>query len=239
MTPKSKRLSPPSMLPIPSPSRCSNESSTSTAGRELRGRAPGRQGVSSPSSTRSDSRRAGSMAPRSSVPGIWSPSAGHRTTYSAHRPSRYGFRTGQPLPEFERIDDQTARGPGIIDMKGGNVVMVHALKALKAAGALDDLKVAVVMTGDEETTGEPLGAAREPSIAAAQERRHCDGVRGRSRRSEDRRDRAARHDGMEVRVKAKPAHSSQIFRKDIGTERFTRSRASSIRSAKSSAERSI
>jgi glutamate carboxypeptidase len=35
-------------------------------------------------------------------------------------------------------------------MKGGDVVMVLALKALKAAGALDALNITVVMTGDDK-----------------------------------------------------------------------------------------
>ena len=33
------------------------------------------------------------------------------------------FEPDSPFQRFERIDDKTARGPGIIDMKGGDVVM--------------------------------------------------------------------------------------------------------------------
>ena len=46
------------------------------------------------------------------------------------------FEKDSPFQKFERIDETTARGPGIIDMKGGDVIMVSALKALQAAGAL-------------------------------------------------------------------------------------------------------
>ena len=67
----------------------------------------------------------------------------------------------------QRIDDRSARGPGIIDMKGGDVVMIHALKALNAARVLDRLRLTVVMTGDEELTGEPLAVARAALIEAA------------------------------------------------------------------------
>ena len=70
------------------------------------------------------------------------------------------FEPDSPFQRFERIDERTARGPGIIDMKGGDVVMIHALKALHAVKALDRLRVTVVMTGDEELTGEPLAAAQ-------------------------------------------------------------------------------
>ena len=34
-----------------------------------------------------------------------------------------------PFQRFERVDEKTARGPGVIDMKGGDVVMISALKA--------------------------------------------------------------------------------------------------------------
>src|SRR4029079_15214590 len=47
------------------------------------------------------------------------------------------FEPSSPFQRFERIDDATARGPGIIDMKGGDVIIVQALKALKVAGDLD------------------------------------------------------------------------------------------------------
>ena len=61
---------------------------------------------------------------------------------------------------MERLGDTEARGPGIIDMKGGNVIIVQALKALAAQGTLKSMNVTVVMTGDEEDAGEPLGPRR-------------------------------------------------------------------------------
>lgn len=68
---------------------------------------------------------------------------------------------------FERVDDSTARGAGTNDMKGGNVVAIQALKALKAVGALDDMHVIVVFTGDEESAGDPIDIARRDLIDAA------------------------------------------------------------------------
>ena len=41
------------------------------------------------------------------------------------------FEPDSPFQVMERTDERYARGPGIIDMKGGNVVMVQALKALQ------------------------------------------------------------------------------------------------------------
>ncbi|MBX3211421.1 MAG: M20/M25/M40 family metallo-hydrolase [Labilithrix sp.] len=57
---------------------------------------------------------------------------------------------------FKR-DGDLARGPGVLDMKGGLVVVAWALKALAAAGALTSLPgVRVVIVADEEV-GSPEG----------------------------------------------------------------------------------
>lgn len=52
------------------------------------------------------------------------------------------------------------RGPGVNDMKGGNVVLVEALRALHTAGALDGTRIAVMLTGDEERVGQPVSQSR-------------------------------------------------------------------------------
>ncbi len=70
-------------------------------------------------------------------------------------------------PTFVR-EDSTARAIGGADMKGGDVVILYALKALQAAGALRDLNITIVFTGDEEHPGEPLAEARRALIEAAQ-----------------------------------------------------------------------
>ena len=126
------------------------------------------------------------------------------------------FEKDSPFQKFERIDDRTARGPGIIDMKGGNVVMIAALKALQAAGTLDTMNVSVVMTGDEEDSGDPLGLARQPLVDAAKGADFAIGFEDGP--ADPKLAVTARRGttGWEVRVKGKPAHSSQIFREDIG-----------------------
>jgi glutamate carboxypeptidase len=68
---------------------------------------------------------------------------------------------------FQLVNDTLARGAGTSDMKGGNVVVIQALKALRSVGALDDMQVMVVFTGDEESAGEPLEIARRDLIEAA------------------------------------------------------------------------
>jgi glutamate carboxypeptidase len=118
--------------------------------------------------------------------------------------------------KFERVSPTSARGPGIIDMKGGDVIMIHALKALAAIGALDNLNVVVVMTGDEESAGDPQKVAREALVAAAKGAAVAmgfeDGAGDPKTAVIGRRGTTA----WTLKVKGTPAHSSQIFRKDIG-----------------------
>jgi glutamate carboxypeptidase len=57
-----------------------------------------------------------------------------------------------PPGTFEgfRQEDGIARGPGVLDMKGGLVAAIEALRALAAAGALDRAKVRFAIVSDEE-----------------------------------------------------------------------------------------
>src|SRR5262249_50484297 len=56
------------------------------------------------------------------------------------------FDKDSPFQRFTRTDDSTARGPGVIDMKGGDVIILLALHALADAGALDRLSIMVVFS---------------------------------------------------------------------------------------------
>lgn len=65
------------------------------------------------------------------------------------------------LPAWEvRREGDTLHGSGANDMKGGNLVVIYALRALQAAGALDGTRVNVVFTGDEESPGHPIDESR-------------------------------------------------------------------------------
>jgi glutamate carboxypeptidase len=66
-----------------------------------------------------------------------------------------------------RREGARAYGTGTSDMKGGDVVMVQALRALHAAGALKDRRITVMLTGDEEDAGLPLAASRGPMVELA------------------------------------------------------------------------
>jgi glutamate carboxypeptidase len=63
--------------------------------------------------------------------------------------------------------DSIARGAGTSDMKGGDVAMIAALRALHATGGLEDARITVIMTGDEEAVGSPRELARADLIELA------------------------------------------------------------------------
>ena len=74
----------------------------------------------------------------------------------------------EPTSPFQHLthDGDRVTGPGVIDDKGGLVVIVAALRAMQAAGTLKDANVTIVLTGDEERPGAPTDRARADLIAA-------------------------------------------------------------------------
>ncbi len=77
------------------------------------------------------------------------------------------FEADNPFQRFER-DGARAVGPGIGDDKGGVVVIIAALRAMLAAGTLDEANITVFLTGDEERIGSPAAIARRDLIEAGQ-----------------------------------------------------------------------
>jgi glutamate carboxypeptidase len=75
------------------------------------------------------------------------------------------FEPDSPFQSFKRTGD-IVEGPGVNDIKGGVVVILDALQALKDAGLLDKANVTVFLSGDEEKPGHPLATARRDLIAA-------------------------------------------------------------------------
>ena len=75
------------------------------------------------------------------------------------------FEPSSPFQKFTRKGN-SAEGPGAGDDKGGMVVVVAALHAMKAAGTLDGANIEIHLTGDEEDAGSPASIARADLIAA-------------------------------------------------------------------------
>jgi glutamate carboxypeptidase len=126
------------------------------------------------------------------------------------------FEPDSPFQRFRRLDDSTASGPGATDMKGGNVVLLLALRALREQGVLDRLRVEVVLTGDEERPGSPIEAARADLLRAAEGASAAIGFEDGD--GDPRHVVVARRgsSGWTLRVRGTPSHSSQVFREDVG-----------------------
>ena len=77
------------------------------------------------------------------------------------------YEIDSPFQRYEDLGGGSARGPGVSDMKGGDVVILLALQALHAAGELDDLNLIVALLGDEEETGNPLTISRQHLVEAS------------------------------------------------------------------------
>ena len=76
------------------------------------------------------------------------------------------FEADSPFQTFKR-KDSIAYAPGGNDMKGGDVVILNALKVLHELNLLNDRTITVAFTGDEESTGKPLSISRKDLIEAA------------------------------------------------------------------------
>lgn len=129
------------------------------------------------------------------------------------------FEEDSPFQRWVRSGD-SANGPGASDMKGGDVVIVYALKALEAAGALEGRNVVVAFTGDEEDAGRPLSISRADLIEAGKRADAALEFEGASREQGGREFAVtARRSstGWTLRVRARPGHSSGIFQEGSGS----------------------
>ncbi|HLL45705.1 MAG TPA: M20/M25/M40 family metallo-hydrolase, partial [Longimicrobiaceae bacterium] len=128
------------------------------------------------------------------------------------------FEEDSPFQKFVRQGD-TARGPGVSDMKGGNVVILQALRALHAAGALEGTRIIVALTGDEESPGSPLELARRDLVEAGKRSDVALEFEGGSRgEGRDYAVTARRSStGWRLEVTGRPGHSSGIFQPGAGS----------------------
>ncbi len=126
------------------------------------------------------------------------------------------FEKDSPFQKYQRSSETSATGPGIVDMKGGDVIILEALRALESAGILDEITVTVVLIGDEESSGRPLEISRDLLTQAADRAdvalafENGDGNPATAviaRRG---------YTGWQLDVTGKPAHSSQVFTESVG-----------------------
>ncbi len=121
-----------------------------------------------------------------------------------------GFQTYRP------IDGQYVAGPGITDMKGGDIIIIEVLRALKSLGILDNVSIRVVMTGDEERSGKPLNLSKKAIIDGA---KWADIALGFEDGDSNIKTAVVARRGSvnwQLNVTGRPAHSSQIFSQEVG-----------------------
>ncbi|MDP3353036.1 MAG: M20/M25/M40 family metallo-hydrolase [Flavobacteriaceae bacterium] len=125
------------------------------------------------------------------------------------------FEEDSPFQSFVR-KDSIAFGPGVNDMKGGNIIILYALKALKQAGVLENAQIIASYTGDEESTGNPISISRKDLIEAAKRSNVAlafETSTGFNYATVARRSSSS----WDLEVSAKRAHSSGIFSKNTGS----------------------
>ena len=125
------------------------------------------------------------------------------------------FEENSPFQTFERFNDSMAYGPGANDMKGGDVIVLYALKALADLNLLKKANIIVAFTGDEESTGKPLSISRKSLIEAGKK---ADIALGFETATSFENATIARRgaSGWRVETKGKRAHSSGVFNESVG-----------------------
>jgi len=125
------------------------------------------------------------------------------------------FEPDMPANPFTMLNDSTATGQGVNDMKGGDVVVLMALQALEQAGLLKNTDITAYFTGDEEHAGYPrevtrgdfINRAKQADIALAFE-----GANGLNSVATGRRGAS----GWRLDVTGKTGHSSGVFTPSAG-----------------------
>ncbi len=125
------------------------------------------------------------------------------------------FEEDSPFQNFERVNDSIAKAPGGNDMKGGNVIILYALKALHENNLLKNAQIVAAFTGDEESTGKPLDISRRDLVDVA---KRSDIALGFETSTGFNYATVARRgaSGWELKVNGKRAHSSGVFSERVG-----------------------
>jgi glutamate carboxypeptidase len=125
------------------------------------------------------------------------------------------FELDMAFSPYTKLNDSTATGQGVNDMKGGNVVIISALKALHSLDLLDNTQIIAYFTGDEESSGSPHDVARKDFIERAKMSDIAlgfEGAQGLNTVAVARRGIG----GWVLNVEAKTGHSAGIFSQSAG-----------------------
>jgi glutamate carboxypeptidase len=125
------------------------------------------------------------------------------------------FEKVMSFTPYTYLNDSTVTGQGVNDMKGGDMVLLAALKALNDNGLLDNTNLTVYFTGDEESAGKPTSISRKDFIERAKQSEIALGyetaigmnIAATARRGSS---------GWKLNVKGIMGHSSTIFSQQAG-----------------------
>ncbi len=120
------------------------------------------------------------------------------------------FEPDMPANPFTMLNDSTATGQGVNDMKGGDVMVIAALQSLFRLHLLDDASITVYFTGDEENAANPktisrgdfITRAKQHDVALAFETATSMNIVAAARRGSS---------NWKLEVEGKQAHSSGVF----------------------------
>jgi glutamate carboxypeptidase len=124
------------------------------------------------------------------------------------------FEKDSPFQKYVQDGDK-ATGPGVEDMKGGDIIILYALKALHEAGYLKNTQIIVALHGDEEESGKPISVSRKDIIEAAKRSDIALGYEASSGFNEATLARRG-SSGWELSVTGKRSHSADIFSDEVG-----------------------
>jgi glutamate carboxypeptidase len=124
------------------------------------------------------------------------------------------FEKDMPFSPYTILNDSTATGQGLNDMKGGDVMAFASLKALHDLGYLTDRTITVYYNGDEESSGDS-DLSREDFIARAKMHNIALGyetAQGFNTVTVARRGSS----GWTLKTSGRQSHSSGVFRESVG-----------------------
>jgi glutamate carboxypeptidase len=125
------------------------------------------------------------------------------------------FEPDMPANPYRKINDSTVTGQGVNDMKGGDVIMLAAVRALNDLGLIKDATITAYFTGDEEKAGHPIAVSRGDFIETAKQHDIALGFETASsldivavaRRGAS---------GWTLKSTGKQSHSSGVFSENVG-----------------------
>jgi len=125
------------------------------------------------------------------------------------------FEPDMPANPYTILNDSTATGQGVTDMKGGDVIMIIALQALQAQALLKEANIIAYLTGDEEHAGTPIDISRGDFIESAKQTDIALGFEGANGLNSVATARRGASSWL-LNVKAKTGHSSGVFTPSAG-----------------------